>query len=835
MKSRWIFSGLFLAVLSMFAWAGQFPVWIDTDTDTLFHGDSGGGTNAISTGGVGGGVGGGSGWQVTPSTNAATAGFNLVQAYNAAVASGPSSTNRAVVLASPGVYNMTNTLAWTNEYVDLRCVSGKRDIHLTGPNIQFTADNIEIAHIDVTGTADTFLYMGDDKPGQVFRNVKGGDWPTSPAWWSGKEFAGEMYDSEVGEYFGYDGTVSGTVSDNTIGYAFGSLGTVSGIVSDNTIGDVFGSFGTVSGTVSGNTIGDWFGYDGTVSGTVSDNTIGTGFGEEGTISGTVSDNTIGNGFGYDGTISGTVSDNTIGDYFGYSATISGTVSDNTIGAGFGFLGTVSGTFLRNRFTGSYKSPTGGGQYIDCIDSSGELFSDSAIHDYRLADIRVATATESYHPVTLAQAQTYTTITNAPWLTVESDPLFTSWTNTFGPASTNWVHTQGYITGVAWDEVTGKPTVWTNIASQAHTTITNAPWVLRSGETNTVNLSDTTIFVADGVASSNPATMGQAVTIVAADEDGRAHTETTTLTQAWRDVANHLLNNARTLVAFAGSATPTNNATTGTNVAVKLHTRAVGEHYAFVDYAPGGTNSLIGWWRGEDDATDDSSYTNHCTWYGTETYADAVFGRGFHHNGANVLEVTDESIYTNLTALTISLWTQFANTNASYQGFVTKGLYYASNSSFAFTMDFTYSPHRTQFSVNNLSWKFYGLDYEMGRWYHVAVTWSQDGIQHYRDGSPVGTIGGDTDVGPIPSSGLDMMIGATRWKGHPSYLHSGKTDDVMIFNRALTASEISALYNAQANQYTNSITLPVGTNSATGYAVNEEAVKATTETRTWTTE
>jgi len=118
MKSNWVVSGLFLAVLAMFAWAGQFPVWIDTDTDTLFHGDSGGDTNAIPTG-----VSGGSGWQVTPSTNPVAAGYNLVQAYNEAVASGPSSTNRAVVLASPGIYSMTNTLAWTNEYVDLRCAS----------------------------------------------------------------------------------------------------------------------------------------------------------------------------------------------------------------------------------------------------------------------------------------------------------------------------------------------------------------------------------------------------------------------------------------------------------------------------------------------------------------------------------------------------------------------------------------------------------------------------------------------------------------------------------------------------------------------------------------
>jgi hypothetical protein len=369
MKARWIFSGLFLAVLAMFAWAGQFPVWVDTDTDTLFHGDAGGGTNAISTGGVSGG----SGWQVDPSTNPVTAGYNLVQAYNEAVASGPSSTNRAVVLASPGIYQMTNTLAWTNEYVDLRCLSGKRDIHLTGSNIRFTADNIEIAHIDVTGTADTFLYMGDAKTNQVFRSVKGGNWPYSPAWWDEKEFAGEMYDSEVG-------------------YRFGSFGTVSGTVSDNTIGDDFGYFGTISGMVSGNTIGDFFGDCGTISGTVSDNTIGDYFGS-GTVSGTVSDNTIGEGFGFYGTVSGTVSDNTIGDEFGYE-------------------GTVTGTILRNRFLGSYEPPTGSGQYIDCLDENDRLFSLAATHDYSGATLYVADGVASSNPATMGQLDTaVTTLSN----------------------------------------------------------------------------------------------------------------------------------------------------------------------------------------------------------------------------------------------------------------------------------------------------------------------------------------------------------------------------------------------------------------------------------------
>jgi len=62
-------------------------------------------------------------------------------------------------------------------------------------------------------------------------------------------------------------------------------------------------------------------------------------------------------------------------------------------------------------------------------------------------------------------QDYTIITNPPWLTEESDPLFTSWTNTFGPASTNWVLGLGFLT---------------NVPPQDYTIITNAPWLTRTG-------------------------------------------------------------------------------------------------------------------------------------------------------------------------------------------------------------------------------------------------------------------------------------------------------------------------------------------------------------------
>jgi hypothetical protein len=66
--------------------------------------------------------------------------------------------------------------------------------------------------------------------------------------------------------------------------------------------------------------------------------------------------------------------------------------------------------------------------------------------------------------------------------------------------------------------------------------------------------------------------------------------------------------------------------------------------------------------------------------------------------------------------------------------------------------------------------------------------------------------------------------------------NGSLDEIMIFNRTLSAQEIKALYNATANQYYNNFTgLSEGEHSFTGYAVDASGNKNQTEERTVTIE
>jgi hypothetical protein len=86
-----------------------------------------------------------------------------------------------------------------------------------------------------------------------------------------------------------------------------------------------------------------------------------------------------------------------------------------------------------------------------------------------------------------------------------------------------------------------------------------------------------------------------------------------------------------------------------------------------------------------------------------------------------------------------------------------------------------------------------------------------------------------------TDGYNMAIGILyQDASHLYYPFKGSLDDCTVFNRALKASEIKALYNASANQYTGNITGLTNRNyNFTGYTVDCAENKNQTETRTVT--
>jgi hypothetical protein len=95
--------------------------------------------------------------------------------------------------------------------------------------------------------------------------------------------------------------------------------------------------------------------------------------------------------------------------------------------------------------------------------------------------------------------------------------------------------------------------------------------------------------------------------------------------------------------------------------------------------------------------------------------------------------------------------------------------------------------------------FSGIQVADGKWHHVAGTFDGKDAKIYVDGSLVGKP--NHWVGEIPHTPYDLTIGANRSNpdgslGEIGASFDGLMDDVMMFNRALSAEEIQTLFKSQ---------------------------------------
>ena len=97
------------------------------------------------------------------------------------------------------------------------------------------------------------------------------------------------------------------------------------------------------------------------------------------------------------------------------------------------------------------------------------------------------------------------------------------------------------------------------------------------------------------------------------------------------------------------------------------------------------------------------------------------------------------------------------------------------------------------------WNGSGIKVADGRWHHVVGTFNGSALHVYVDGKPMGRVGHWIGV-PVKTA-YDLTIGANRSNpdaslGEVGPSFNGSMDDVMMFNRALSAKEVKALYEAQ---------------------------------------
>lgn len=210
--------------------------------------------------------------------------------------------------------------------------------------------------------------------------------------------------------------------------------------------------------------------------------------------------------------------------------------------------------------------------------------------------------------------------------------------------------------------------------------------------------------------------------------------------------------------------------------------------------------MVAWWPG-DGNTDEIVGARNGSMVGSAGFAPGMVANSFSFDGNGWIDVRDDPIWTLGTKnFTIELWVSFnslsgrdpliAHDNGAgeqdkwifwydgeghdkQQG--VPALRFHINSPHPAPVPF---PHDTVVAPWNP---------RLERWYHVAVTRSGSRYTLYIDGAQVAT---DTSAFCIPDPAAALTIGRAE-----SIRLNGLVDEVAIFHRALSASEIQAIFNA----------------------------------------
>lgn len=203
-------------------------------------------------------------------------------------------------------------------------------------------------------------------------------------------------------------------------------------------------------------------------------------------------------------------------------------------------------------------------------------------------------------------------------------------------------------------------------------------------------------------------------------------------------------------------------------------------------------NLVGWWPGDGNAFDFAS-GNHGTLMGDVSFPGGFVAQAFSLNGTNAfVQVAHNDVFDPTTAGSQDAWVLFNQTPATSHTMEIIG-----QGSFGRDFDLqadTDNIFRFYIGSGNAGSVFASSTtvIQTGVWYHVAGTWDSSAIKIYVNGALEGT-NPTTNIVREPS-GEPLMIGNQPFFG--PRLFNGLIDEAEVFNRALTASEVAAIYNAE---------------------------------------
>lgn len=193
---------------------------------------------------------------------------------------------------------------------------------------------------------------------------------------------------------------------------------------------------------------------------------------------------------------------------------------------------------------------------------------------------------------------------------------------------------------------------------------------------------------------------------------------------------------------------------------------------------------------DDDATDSSGNSNNGTCYGNITYEEGVLGKAAVFDGASYIDVKDADTLDLQTNFTVSLWAYKEFNGCNFVPYLWK----ENNPSSAFPPyglydHWTNSPNVYLNGKGIDQFSLSGTMLDIGEWNLITFTYDGSVVSLYYNGK---LICNENSSGTLKISDGNLDIG---YMNSRKLYFLGKMDDFRIYSRAISAQEVTDLFDA----------------------------------------